>query len=145
EVPAGFLFLSLDSMATLAALYCYPVKSCRGIALQEALLDARGIRHDREFLVVDDQDRFLTQRTTPTLALIQTALTESALALGYAGKGEVTIPLEMSASPKPPARRHVTVWQDTLLADDMKDEPAAWLSDVLGQSCRLMRIGEASR
>ena len=42
-----------DPMPALSALYCYPVKSCRGIALKEALLDERGIVHDREFMIVD--------------------------------------------------------------------------------------------
>ena len=42
-------------MPHLSALYCYPVKSCRGVALSEATLDRRGIVHDREMLIVDAQ------------------------------------------------------------------------------------------
>ncbi|MGQ0603564.1 MAG: MOSC N-terminal beta barrel domain-containing protein, partial [Anaerolineales bacterium] len=34
-------------MITVSDLYYYPIKSCRGYALQTAVLDARGISHDR--------------------------------------------------------------------------------------------------
>ena len=132
-------------MATLSALYCYPVKSCRGVPLREAVLDARGIAHDREFLIVDAQDRFLTQRATPALALIETALTPAALVLRRPGSGEWMLPWEETWPTAGPARRPVTVWQDTLLADDMGDGAANWLSEVLEQKCRLVRIGAASR
>ena len=132
-------------MATLSALYCYPVKSCRGVPLQEAALDARGIAHDREFLIVDAQDRFLTQRGTPALALIETALTPAALVLRGPGGGEWAVPWKEALPAAGPARRQVTVWQDTLLADDMGDGVAGWLGQVLGQACRLVRIGPASR
>ena len=132
-------------MPNLSALYCYPVKGCRGIPLQEAVLDARGIAHDREFLIVDGQDRFLTQRAVPTLALIETLLTPAALVLRSPGAAELAVPWEEGPSGTAPARRPVTVWQDTLLADDMGDGAARWLGDLLGQGCRLVRIGEASR
>ena len=128
-------------MATLSALYCYPVKSCRGVPLQEAVLDARGIAHDREFLIVDAQDRFLTQRGTPAMALIETALTPAALVLRGPDGGEWAVPWEEALPAAGPARRQVTVWQDTLLADDMGDGAAGWLGQVLGQRCRLVRIG----
>ena len=68
-------------MPLLSALYVYPVKSCRGVSLNEATLDERGLLHDRQFLIVDAQDRFLTQRATPALARILTALEPDALRL----------------------------------------------------------------
>ncbi len=132
-------------MATLSALYCYPVKSCRGVALPETVLDARGILHDREFLIVDDRNRFLTQRSTPALALIETALTPATLLLRHASRPDLAVPWETAAGAGEPIRREVTVWQDTLLADDAGEEPADWLGEVLGQPCRLVRIGRASR
>ena len=48
-------------MPRVSGLYCYPVKSCRGVSLSEAALDERGIVHDREFMVVDAENRCMTQ------------------------------------------------------------------------------------
>ncbi len=62
-------------MIHLAALFIYPVKSCRGISLDEAEFSPDGLTHDREFLVVDGDNRFQTQRASPHLATIETTLT----------------------------------------------------------------------
>ncbi len=128
-------------MSHLSALYCYPVKSCRGIALQEAVLDQRGIMHDRVFMVVDAENRHMTQRATPAMAQIVTAIDDDALRLGADSARELRVPWDASDR----TRRQVTVWRDTVLAHDAGDEAAAWLSDVLGQPCRLVAMGTDSR
>ncbi len=48
----------------------YPIKSCRGQAISTAEFDARGIAHDREFVIIDANGTFLTQRQIPWMALI---------------------------------------------------------------------------
>ena len=65
----------------VSALYIHPVKSCRGNLVQEAEVTPFGFRHDREFLVVDAEGVFLTQRTTPALALIEVELAGDGLRL----------------------------------------------------------------
>ena len=127
-------------MPHLSALYVYPVKSCRGVALDEAVLDECGLLHDRQFLIVDAQDRFLTQRSTPGLAHILTTPESAALQLSHAATGSLRVPWQMPDAPT----RSVTVWRDTVLAYDAGDDAACWLSDTLGQPCRLVSMGERS-
>ena len=128
-------------MPHLSALYCYPVKSCRGVALDEAVLDQRGIVHDREFMVVDAENRFLTQRATPALGRVITAITSDALHLRADGAGEIRVPWREPGR----ARRRVTVWHDTLVADDAGEDAAGWISGVVGQPCRLVAMADDSR
>ena len=52
-------------IATLAAIHIHPVKSCAPLALQAASVEARGLAHDRRYLVVDADGRFLTGRQLP--------------------------------------------------------------------------------
>ena len=66
---------------TITALNVYPVKSCRGTALQQATIGATGLQGDRRWMVATDGGRFLTQRELPRLALIVPSLTEPALLL----------------------------------------------------------------
>jgi uncharacterized protein len=128
-------------MLRVTALYRYPVKSCRGIAVPSAEVAARGFAEDRRFLVVDADGKFLTQRVLPRMALIDTALAAGDLVLSSAGHGAVRVPLH---GPAPhPATRAVIIWKDTVLAEDCGDGPAAWLSDFLGLACRLVRAGDA--
>ena len=48
--------------ASVAQLFVYPVKSCAGVALQEAELTETGLDLDRAWMVVDATGRFVTQR-----------------------------------------------------------------------------------
>lgn len=128
-------------MLRLTALNVYPVKSCRGCTVTSSDVDSRGLVCDRRFLIVDAESRFLTQRVHPRMALIETALTGSELVLSSPGYGSVDIPLQPNTPNSKP--KAVTIWKDTVTADDCGDESAHWLSGFLGFHCRLVRAGAA--
>lgn len=126
-------------MIRLSALFLYPVKSLGGVAVDSAVVDPLGLVGDRRFMVVDENGRFLTQRTLPRMALIKTALTPQALQLSHAGRDTLAVPL--ASDPAAPLRT-VSVWKsEGLLAEDTGDHAASWLSDILSTRCRLVRIG----
>ena len=127
-------------MITLAALFTYPVKSCRGTAHESALLEQAGLEHDREWMFVTAGGRFLTQREEPRLARVLAAVQRGALRLSADGAGEVWVPLDFGGS-----RGEVTVWRDRVSAFDQGDEPANWISSLLGRDARLVRIDPAAR
>ena len=54
----------------LNQLNIYPLKSARGISLNNAFMEQRGLAHDRRWMVVDDSGQFMTQRSCPSMALI---------------------------------------------------------------------------
>jgi uncharacterized protein len=126
-------------MLRVTALHIYPVKSCRGLAVPSAVVDAAGFAGDRRFMVVDAQDRFLTQRVHPRMALIETALTAESLTLSCPSHGSISVSLSAFRSPV----SSVSVWNDTVTAEDCGDAPAQWLGDFLGLPCRLMHAGSA--
>jgi uncharacterized protein YcbX len=130
-------------MLRLSALYLYPVKSCRELAVASAAVDAHGLVGDRRFLVVDAEGRFLTQRVHPRMALIETALTTDGLILSSPNHGSVSVPHASHLPPHASMTRSVVVWKNTVTADDCGDEPAAWLSASLGLPCRLVHAGAA--
>jgi uncharacterized protein YcbX len=123
-------------MVQVSGLFIYPVKSCRGLALTSAEVDAHGLVGDRRFLVVTPEGQFLTQRQLPRMALIETGLTATSLTLASPNHGEIRVPLAANTG-----TRRVTVWRDTVDADDCGDEPAEWLTRVLGQPLRLVHMG----
>jgi uncharacterized protein len=127
-------------MAHVAALNVYPVKGCRGIALERARIFATGFEHDREWLIVTAEGRFLTQREEPRLALIETSLTSTTLGLHVPGQGTLQIPLDMTGE-----RMEVTVWKDRCAAFDAGSRAAACLSDFLGRAVRLVRFDPEGR
>ena len=127
-------------MIALASLHLYPVKSCRGIAVTEATLTAAGLEHDREWMIVTPEGRFVTQREVPRLALIATELDRDALTLAAPGAGRLVVSLELSADV-----RQVTVWGDRCPAFDQGESAARWLTELLGRPLRLVRFDPSHR
>lgn len=55
-------FDNFDIQATITGLFVYPIKSCAGVAVQEAILTETGLEFDRAWMVVDDKGAGLLQR-----------------------------------------------------------------------------------
>ena len=132
---------AMRAVAHLTELNVYPVKSCRGISLTEAVLTPHGIEYDREWMFVDEAGQFVTQRTFPRLALIETELTTEALRLRAPGRDALGIPF----APSPVSERPVQIWQHATTALDEGEAAAAWLADFLGARLRLVRWHPSQR
>lgn len=131
----------------LSGLFIYPVKSLRGFSVTHTQVDELGLVGDRRFLVVDENGKFLTQRTVPRMATIATALGAESLVLSADGHGQCHVPRRENGGEKTEAAlRSVSIWKSGgLLAEDCGDATANWLGDILGLRCRLVRIGEKFR
>ena len=127
-------------MLSLSALHLYPVKSCRGISLAEATVTDAGLEHDREWMVVTPEGRFVTQRECPRLATVRVALDAGAMTLAAEGGGSVAVPLGFRGNSV-----DVTVWRDRCRAQDQGEEVARWLGEWLGRSLRLVRFEPSQR
>ena len=130
--------------ASIDQLFLYPIKGCRGIAVERATLTATGLEidgiGDREWVVVDEHGGFLSQRELPAMALIETRLTSSTLRLKAPGMLELEVPFGSEGDVV-----NVTVWNDTVAGVTQGDVADAWFSRYLGQPCRLMRFDPEAR
>jgi uncharacterized protein YcbX len=130
-------------MPTITQLNFYPVKSCAGIALREAVLTTAGLTsehiYDREWMVVDLRGEFLTQREQPKLALITPRIKADTLELRAPGMLRLEIPLDLP-DPDDAPTIDVRVWDDTVHAYDCDEITATWFSQAIGVPCRLVRF-----
>lgn len=130
-------------MAILSELILYPIKSCAGMSVREATLTSAGLSvdavYDREWMVVGEDGRFLTQREYPRMALIAPRLKSDTLELRAPGMLRLEIPLGLP-DPEHEQTRQVVLWDDTLLAYDCDETTAAWFSKAVGVACRLVRF-----
>ena len=136
--------------ACIAALWVFPVKSCAGISVQQAVLTPTGLAHDRAWMVVDADGEMVTQRELPCMTLIQPELLNSCarvaeLVLHAPDMAVLHLPLTNgSASPEAHAIK-VRVWDDQVPAFDIGDAASKWLTDFLGSGLgplRLVRFDE---
>ena len=124
-----------DVSAQIAGLWLYPVKSCAGIAVPEALLTDAGLDLDRAWMVVDEAGAFVTQRQMPRMALVRPQLRHNDVVLR--APGMLALHLAIDAVEEPV---RVRVWKDEVAAYDMGRVAAQWLSDFLGAKLRLVRF-----
>ena len=103
--------------------------------MTEATLNARGIRYDRNWMFVDENGKFLSQREHPHMALIRPKIERNALILNAPKMTELKISLEQTGP-----RRNVIVWRSACEAIDQGDGVADWINDFLGFKARLVRI-----
>jgi uncharacterized protein YcbX len=119
---------------TVSSLHIYPVKSMRGIGVQEARVAERGFEYDRRFMVVDAHRTFITQRQHPRLALVDTSIEGSNLMISVSEAGAVRVPLELPAAD----RIMVQVWHDVVPACTVSAQADEFLSTFLGIACTLV-------
>jgi len=123
-------------VGVVSELYLYPVKSLKGIKVPTAFSEVRGFAFDRRWMVVDENNVFLSQRRFRKMALIQPSIVDaSTLKLEAEGFGSILVPLIVRASPEGEFReREVEIWEKMVKgAVDQGDKVAAWLERVLGK------------
>ena len=131
-----------EFQARIAALWVFPIKSCAGISVQQAVLTPTGLTHDRAWMVVDSEGEMVTQRELPRMALIQPELVEvngrvSELVLHAHGMAALHLAVAAEATASP---CQVRVWNDEVPAFDMGPAVAQWLTDFLGNSLGPLRL-----
>jgi uncharacterized protein YcbX len=124
-------------MLTIAGLWIYPVKSLGGVALDRVEITPHGsLRGDREWLVVDAEDRMLWQGDLPRMTLLRVGLTSEALSLARPDGAALSLDPNHDG-----AGRVVTQYGNSFNGTDAGDAAAQFLSDWLGRPVRLVRIG----
>ena len=124
-----------DVATQIARLFVYPIKSCAGVELQEAMLTETGLDLDRAWMVVDSGGEFVSQRELPRMALVKVQLKFSEVVLR--APGMLALHLQIDTVEAPARAR---VWNDEVSAFDMGDTAAQWFTDFLGRKLRLVRF-----
>ncbi len=115
-----------DVQARIEQLWVYPVKSCAGVALRDAVLTETGLDLDRAWMVVDQDGEFVSQRELPRMALIRPQLKTGEVVLRAPGMLALHLQIDVVE-----AAVRVRVWDDEVAAFDMGDLAAQWFSDFL--------------
>jgi uncharacterized protein YcbX len=135
-------------MPTITALTVYPIKSCAGISVNAATLTRAGLAvdavYDREWMVVDLQGQFLSQREHPRMALIVPRLRLHTMELRAPGMLQLDIPLGLPDPDTAPSLQ-VQVWDEQVLAYDCDATTATWFTQAIGVPCKLVRFHANAR
>lgn len=121
-------------LVTIEQLWIYPVKSLTGIPLTSATLLPTGLAGDREWMLVDADGLFLSQRKLPLMATIRTELRDGGLVLSSQGNGEMFVPRPEGET------RPVKIWKSTCDAHVANTAASEWLKQALATDSDLQLV-----
>jgi uncharacterized protein len=125
----------------VADIWRYPVKSCRGERLSEAVVEPWGLAGDRRWMIVDSAGEQVTARDYPPLVLVTPRLDDDdGIRLTAPGLPELAVPVPPATDLVP-----VSVWNSDLLAALACDEASEWLGKIIGEPVRLVYLDDPTR
>src|SRR5687768_8286117 len=112
----------------LSGIFIYPVKSLRGISLDDAPIDNGRLAGDRNWLIVDRFGRFMHQRDYPQMTRVSATPVDG----GIVVHAEGLLPFEIQRSPRstqPDAPVvHVRLWRRRAPVTPVSEEADAWFT-----------------
>ncbi len=130
---------------TVSGLHTYPVKSMRGRAVDEAVVEPWGLAGDRRWMVIDHSGEALTARRVPKLLLLAPTLSEDGVWFAVPGQAPHFVP-RPAATPVPVTIHGSKHQGDApFTGDDAGDDAAAWLAAYVGEPVRLVHCDDPTR
>ncbi|HMS43662.1 MAG TPA: MOSC domain-containing protein [Pyrinomonadaceae bacterium] len=124
----------------LSEINIYPIKSLKGISLKEAKIERRGLEFDRRWMLIDENNKFLTQREFPKMATIETEIKENGLQVSN-GAEKLIVPFEIEEN----STEKVKIWQNKCAAKINEKPINEWFSEILGANIRLALMPEETQ
>lgn len=125
----------------LNEIYIYPIKSLTGLSVSSWPVIKTGLKYDRQWMLIDNQQQFLSQRSLPKMALIKTELTERQLIVSAPQMTKLHLDLE----PELGRLIDCTIWHDQVDAAEVSVEANRWFSQFLETECRLVYLPDTAR
>ncbi|PIW69730.1 MAG: MOSC domain-containing protein [Ignavibacteriales bacterium CG12_big_fil_rev_8_21_14_0_65_30_8] len=127
----------------LSQIFIYPVKSFCGISVDTSDVTERGLEYDRRWLLVDDNNVFITQRDLPDMALIKTSIINNTIQLKHKIKNidQISIPTSFTSGKE----LNVKIWDDNCLALHYNSDIDKWLSKVFNKNCKLVYMPDSTQ
>lgn len=124
----------------LSHIYVYPIKGCSGTEVQLAHMDARGLRYDRRWMLVNEHGLGLQQLDYPMLARIIAGVEDDCLCLQAPGMSPLRVPVSSQLE-----RANVVRWYNGRCeAVAVSEQADAWFQRFLHVWCRLVFMPEST-
>jgi uncharacterized protein len=126
---------------TLTEINIYPIKSLGGISLKKSRIEERGLALDRRWMLVDKENKFITQRTNALLSLLKVNLHDNGIEINNKEHGTVTFEFGQTI----PKTKKVVVWDSVVDALEVSQKVNEYLSSFLNAEIRLVFMPDDSK
>jgi uncharacterized protein YcbX len=116
-------------------LYLYPIKSLAGIRVKSAKAEEMGFENDRRWMLIDDQNQFITQREYPNLSQFYPKINGDKISINHQDTTHEFFIDETLGEPL-----FSKVWDDETKVLEVNKVTSKWFSEALGFECKLVKI-----
>ncbi|SHF72835.1 hypothetical protein SAMN05443549_101150 [Flavobacterium fluvii] len=116
-------------------LYIYPIKSLAGITVQSAKAEEMGFEKDRRWMLIDEENQFITQREYPKLSQFYPNIKGNKIEISHYDSTHEFLIEESLNEPV-----FSKVWDDESMVVEVNKATSKWFSEALGFSCKLVKI-----
>ncbi len=132
---------SQPSQAQLCQISVYPIKSTAPVDLSRSAVTATGLAFDRQFVLCDENGKFITARTCPQLLAVRTALLQNGVVISAPESPSLTLEYADFSHRYDP----ISVWKDNINALYCGQQAEQWFSLYLQKPCKLYFFGPQSQ
>lgn len=125
---------------TLTGINRYPIKSCRGHALDDVVVEPWGLAGDRRWMLVDDEGTAVTARKCPQLLLVTPEIESDGLLVRAPDLDPLLV-----GTPDGATLVDVRVSASELAAAPASEQAHVWFSKVVGAPVRLVYLDDPTR
>ncbi|MHA8051320.1 MOSC domain-containing protein [Aquirufa sp. ROCK-SH2] len=127
----------------VSGLYIYPIKSLGAISLPSSVIDEKGLKHDRRFMLIDENGKFISQRTLPSLIRFHLSFLPDQSGIEILDKVS-HLRKKLSFTPILGSLIDVQIWDDQVKAKLVEEDFSDFFSDLLEMPIRLVKLIEES-
>ena len=121
----------------LKSISIYPIKSLNGVELTSSEVLQHGLKYDRNWMLIDSNNKFITRRERPELSLIETSLSENGFAFSFNNQSEN---LALGTNYFQQDKIESKVWESDVFGFEEGENFNSFFSDFLKEEVRLIRM-----
>lgn len=120
----------------ISEINIYPVKSLGGITVRSANVKPKGLEHDRRWMLINEENVFLTQRIHNHMALFKMSFSDNGFRVSFKGD-QLDIPFTMQGDPI-----RARIWDDEVTVQEVSPAHSEWFTKNIGMPVRLVAFPE---
>ena len=124
----------------VAKLFIYPIKSMRPLYPDRISVEPRGLQHDRQWMVIDENGRFRTRREIPSMAQVGARFEGDRMILSKDGMPDLSVPCKPEGETV-----KVQIWTATTTAKIVSTRANEWMTQAMDAPSRLVRMTTNAR
>jgi len=133
----------MSNQKILTEISIYPIKSLPGFRVRSARVLEKGLEDDRRYMLIDENNMFMTQRIFSQMALFEVSMESKVIRVKPKNSGQDAIHIQPDLTGAEVMK--AVVWDSVVEVVEVNPVYSRWFSDALGVSCKLVFFPEVNK